>query len=183
MTDDTTNTPAVDAPRTELRFLTPDTCHIHLGSHDALHVTITNDRIYGGVYAAYVFPVAYPEGYISLMHSIGDGKGAEIGIIRDLAEFPEADAELIRRALQRRYFVHVIANIVSIGIRYGYLAMSVETDKGPAAFMMRWQHDCAIDYGRKGKVLIDLDENRYLVPDLDALPPRQQREFRRYIYW
>ena len=48
---------------------------------------------------------------------------------------------------------------------------------------MRWQHDRAVDYGRRGKVLIDVDDNRYLIPDLEQLSQREFDEFRRYIYW
>jgi hypothetical protein len=48
---------------------------------------------------------------------------------------------------------------------------------------MPWRHDRAFDYGRRGKVLIDLENNRYLIPDLEKLPPRQRNEFQRYIYW
>ena len=42
-------------PRTEVRYLTPDTCIIHVGSYNALHVTIKNEWVYGGVYAVYAF--------------------------------------------------------------------------------------------------------------------------------
>ena len=64
--------PAPPSPDpTQVRFLTPDMCRIHLGNLGALHVTVANDAIYGGVYAAYAFPVAYPGGYISLIHSVG----------------------------------------------------------------------------------------------------------------
>ena len=45
---------------TQVRYLSPETCKIHLGTFDALHVSIPNERIYGGVYAAYVFPVPEP---------------------------------------------------------------------------------------------------------------------------
>jgi len=171
--------------RTRVRFLAPDMCRIHLGSHGALHVTVKGERIYGGVYAAYAFPVAYPDGYISLIHIAGEGKDMEIeiGIIRDLSEFPPADVELVRAALRRRYFIHTITRIDHIGWRYGYIAMDAQTDKGPVSFMMRWQHDRAVDYGRRGKVLIDVDDNRYLIPDVEKLPAKERSEFTRYIYW
>jgi hypothetical protein len=168
---------------TELRFLLPAMCRIHLGTHGALHVTVMNERIYGGVYAAYAFPVACPDRYISLIHTVGDSKDVEIGIIRDLHEFPEADAALVREALARRYFVHSIRRIRHIGWKYGFISMDVETDKGPAAFYMRWQADRAVDYGRRGKVLIDVNDNRYLIPDLDELSARERSDFQRYIYW
>jgi hypothetical protein len=39
------------------------------------------------------------------------------------------------------------------------------------------------DFGETGKVLLDLDDNRYLVPDVESLPPREQELFLRYVYW
>jgi hypothetical protein len=61
--------------------------------------------------------------------------------------------------------------------------MDVQTDKGPVEFLMRWQHDRALDYGREGKILLDVNENRYLIPDVAALTPRERSDFQRYIYW
>ncbi|HUS47354.1 MAG TPA: DUF1854 domain-containing protein [Phycisphaerae bacterium] len=168
---------------TQLRFLTPKVCKVHLGVHSALHVTVKDERIYGGVYAAYAFPVAYPNGYISLLHRSGEGDDVEIGIIRDLKEFPQDQAELVRRALDRRYFVHTITAINEIGWKYGLVSMDVETDKGNAKFLMQWRHDRAVDYGRRGKVLIDVDQNRYLIPDLGRLSPGERSDFTRVIYW
>ena len=183
MSAKTKDTQAPRPDRTKVRFLMPEMCHIHLGSHGALHVTVAEERIYGGVYAAYAFPVAYPEGYISLIHTGGEAGEVEIGIIRDLGDFPAAGAELIRQALRRRYFVHTITQIRQIGWKYGYIAVEAETDKGQVNFMLRRHHDSAVDYGRRGKVLVDANENRYLIPDVEKLPTRQRTEFRRFIYW
>ena len=169
---------------TTARFLSPQTCRIHLGTHGAMHVTIAGERIYGGVYAVYAFPVAYPNGYVALMHNTGEGgKHIEVGIIRDLADFPADQAQLVREALARRYFVHTIRRLRDIGWKYGFVHVEADTDKGPVEFLMRWQHDRAVDYGRRGKVLIDVDDNRYLIPDLEALSAGELTEFRRYVYW
>jgi len=168
---------------THLRFLTPDMCRIHLGTHGALHVTVKNERIYGGVFAVFAFPVAYSQGYVSLVYSPRDDEEIEIGIIKNLNDFPPADAALVREALNRRYFVHTITHIRHIGWKYGLVSVDAETDKGDVSFLMRWQHDRAVDYGRRGKVLIDVDDNRYLIPDLEQLSQREFDEFRRYIYW
>ena len=172
----------VDPSPTEVRFLKPEMCRIHLGTHEALHVTVKNERIYGGVYAAYAFPVAHPDEYISLIHTGGEEE-IEIGVIRNLSEFPEEDATLVRQALARRYFVHTITRIRRVGWKYGFVNMEVETDKGEADILVPWRHDRAFDYGSRGKVLIDVDDNRYLIPDLDSLPTRERDEFQRYIYW
>ncbi|HUU59249.1 MAG TPA: hypothetical protein VMZ50_06885, partial [Phycisphaerae bacterium] len=58
--------------RTQVRYLAPDMCEIHLGTYGALHVTVKGERIYGGVFAAYAFPVAHSDRYISLLHAGGE---------------------------------------------------------------------------------------------------------------
>jgi len=42
--------------------------------------------------------------------------------------------------------------------------MDVQTDKGQVNFMMHWSNDRAVDYGRRGKIIIDVNDNRYLIP-------------------
>jgi hypothetical protein len=178
---DDNNTPHLDP--TVPRYLTPEMARIHLGSRNALHVTVLDDRIYGGVYAAYVFAVRHPRRYVSLRYKNAKGEEIEVGIIRDLADWPDADRALVEEAVHRHYFVHTITRIDHIGWKYGFIAFDVQTDKGPAQFLMRWQHDRAHDYGRTGKILLDVDENRYLIPDLQALSDRERDEFLRYVYW
>lgn len=87
------------------------------------------------------------------------------------------------RFCTRRYFIHTITRIRHIGWKYGFLSLDVDTDKGPVSFLMQWRHDRAVVYGRRGKVLLDVDDNRYLIPDLRKLPPHERAEFQRHIYW
>ena len=170
-------------PRTEVRYLTPDVCRIHLGTLDALHCTVKNEGIYGGVYAVYVFPVAHSDHYISLLQRRPEREDLEIGIIRDLSLFGEEEQKLIRHALARRYFIHTVTRLHSVGWKYGFVSMDVDTDKGRVEFLMKWQQDRAVDYGEHGKVLIDMNENRYLIPDLGRLSPSERTDFTRIIYW
>jgi len=166
---------------TRVRYLTPETCRIHRGVHGALHVTLESGETFGGAYMAYAFPVEYPKEFIALLHT-GEGE-CEIGIIRDLDTFGDDQVHLIREALARRYFIHTITNINRIGWKYGFVTLEVETDKGNVEVLMRWKQHRAVDYGRHGKVLIDVNDNHFLIPDVTALPPRQQRDFTRIIYW
>jgi hypothetical protein len=89
----------------------------------------------------------------------------------------------VRLALRRRYFFHTIIHIRHIGWDGGYVSMHVDTDKGPANFLMRWSNDRAVSFGRGGKLLIDVNDNRYLIPKVDELPARERRTFTRIIYW
>ena len=62
-------------------------------------------------------------------------------------------------------------------------AIAAHTDHGLRQFTMRWSQSHVQDFGERGKVLLDLDDNRYLVPDVEALPPRERDLFQRYVYW
>lgn len=168
---------------TQVRYLTPHTCRIFEDERGALSVEVAGERVYGGVFAVYAFPVLRPNGYVSLVHSGGEGEEIEVGIVRAIEEFPPHQADLIRAALDRRYFVHTIQRILHIGWEYGFVSLKVETDKGPVEFLMRHQRKRAVDYGPRGKVLIDISENRYLIPDVSALDPKAYRTFTRIIYW
>ena len=170
-------------PEYRPRWLTPDVANIHLGNRGALHVTVLNDRIYGGVFAVRALPVRFPREYISLRHFDSEKKEQEVGLVRGIDDWPEEVRNLLAQALLRRYFVHVIEEIESIRLVFGHLTFRVRTDHGPGEFMMRWQADRAQDYGPRGKMILDVDENRYLVRDVSALPPKQAKVFRRHVYW
>ena len=165
------------------RWLTPETAFIHLGNLGALHVTIRDESIYGGIYTVRCLPVHYSWEYLSLRYLNEEKREVEVGLIRRLADWPEATQTLVRESLLKRYFVHTIRGIELIEIINGYLHFKVETDLGPKDFMLRWQSDRAHDYGANGKMLLDTEEQRYLIPDVNQLPPRDQGLFQRYVYW
>jgi ABC-type multidrug transport system fused ATPase/permease subunit len=165
------------------RWLTPENAVVHLGNLDALHVTVRNEAIYGGVYAIRCMPVHFPKQYISLRYLDSDKHETEVGLIRSLDEWPESAQRLINESLLKRYFIHTIVAINDIQVMNGYLNFNVETDLGPVQFMMRWQGDKAHNYGRNGKMLIDTEENSYLVPDTEKLTESERRLFLRHIYW
>ena len=177
------NGPLPDPRGHHVRWLTPDLARIHLGTLNALHVSVREERIYGGVYAVRCFPVRFPREYISLRFIDHDKREVEIGLLRALDTWPAEVQRLIEQSLLKRYFVHVIRRINSIESFGGYLNFDVDTSLGPMQFMMRWQGDKAHDYGPGGKMLIDTEENRYLIEDVKALPERDQVMFLRHIYW
>jgi ATP-binding cassette subfamily B protein len=164
------------------RWLTPEQTRLQLGERDTLQVAVESD-LYDGVFAVRALPVTCPDQFLSLRYADADGQEYEIGLIRDLAAWPDAERGLVEQALARRYFVRAITAIERIELKYGLLTFEVQTDRGPVCFTMRNSHSQAQDYGPAGKLLCDVDDNRYLVPDVDALPRRQHLLFRRYIFW
>ena len=41
----------------------------------------------------------------------------------------------------------------------------------------------AISDFRDGKMLVDTEENRWVIPSVDALPPADREKFLHYVYW
>ena len=166
------------------RWLTPDMAVIHLGNLGALHVTVKDEAIYGGVFAVRCLPVHFPRRYISLRYLDSEKHEVEVGLIRDLDQWPAPAQKLVGESLTEAIFSpYHHRRSSSIEVFSGYLNFDVETDLGPLQFMMRWQGDRAYNYGHGGKLLIDTDENRYLIPDVQKLTESERRLFLRYIYW
>jgi hypothetical protein len=164
------------------RWLTPGTATFRNSPQGMLEATLDDGGIYRGVTAINCFPATQPNDFISLRVCDRDGREHELGILRQLDEWPQLDKDLVRHALSRSYFLRCISRIDEIKLDAGHLNFLVETDHGPARFTMRWNQNQAQDYGQVGKVLVDLDDNRFLIPDVNALSPRSRELLGRFIY-
>jgi ATP-binding cassette subfamily B protein len=164
------------------RWLRPETTALSRAEYGTLSVSV-GEELYTGVFAVRALPAMHPGGYISLRYADAEGQDYEIGMVQSLDAWPGAMQALLRNALERRYFLRRIVAIETIEQEYGFLSFRVQTDRGPAAFTMRASQSQAQDYGWAGKMLTDVDDNRYVVEDIEALPARQQLLFGRYIYW
>ena len=168
---------------TGVRRLTPATTKIFEGAFSLMHCAVAGDPMYRGVFAVLMFPIRYPDRYISMRYTGEKDKVFEIGVIEDLSLFPEATQALVREVLKKQYHEHIIQRVYEVRDEFGLLFFDVETQRGRQEFMMPWRHDRAEDFGTGGKVLLDVNENRYIVPDVMALPAKDQRRFTNYIYW
>ncbi len=167
-----------------VRRLHADTITLTRDSHAMLTCTISGDALpYRGVCALLLFPISRPDEWVSLRFTDATDKDREIGIIEDLRAFPEDTQQLIRESLARHYHEQKIVSIVSIQQRYGQLFFKVRTQRGEEEFVTPWRQDRAEDWGTSGRVLLDALNNRYLIPDMNALKPRELRLLRTYIYW
>jgi ABC-type multidrug transport system ATPase subunit len=172
------------APRTfEPSWLSPTHCRLTRDDQQTLWLARDNASPTGGVFAVRCFPAERPEEFISLRHADADGQQHELGIIRRMSEWPAEQQALVREALERRYLLHDIRSIAGIRLEHGLLDFEVETDQGAHRFTMRWSQSFVQDFGPRGKLLLDVDDNRWLVADVEALPRRQQLLFRRHVYW
>lgn len=165
-------------------WLTTADAEVRLAPSGAMEVALHGtDAVYRGVFAVNLFPATMPDDYISLRTWNRDGTQQEIGILRKLDEWPADGQAIVRQALERRYYLQHVTGIDQMRLDMGRLTIDARTAHGPRRFVMRWNQSQVQDFGERGKVLLDLDENRYLVPDVEALPPGERELFQRYVYW
>jgi len=164
-------------------WLTPADATVRSNARGTIELELAAGTTHRGVFAVNLFPATNPSDYISLRVWNRDGQEQEIGILRELDRWPAEAQTLVRSALQRRYYLQPITGIDQLRLELGYLHFEARTPHGPRRFAMRWSQSQVQDFGDRGKVLVDVDDNRFLVPDVTALLPRERDLFQRYVYW
>lgn len=167
----------------DVRFLKPEDVKIFRGTFNLMHLTDSDGTLYRGVYAIRAFPITCPKKYIFLFYYDEKDRSREIGVIEDIDIFPEEVREIILDVMRKHYFGYTIQQIHSIKLEFGTLRFEVETDKGPKAFDMRWASHRTLDFGESGKILLDVFDDRYVIPDVNSLSRIDRDLFTRYVYW
>jgi ATP-binding cassette subfamily B protein len=164
-------------------WLEPGRHRFSIGPHDRLELEEEGMRLAAGLFIVRSFPASYPEEYLSVRGWNDTGDEIEVGMIRRLADWPEGDVAVLRTGLKRRSLVRTIQRVHEVKLGHGYLDFDVQTDVGRQKFTARWTQSQAIDFGADGKMLIDTEENRYVVPRVDDLPRVDREKFLQYVYW
>jgi hypothetical protein len=159
-----TNLPDALAEYAEITFLKPDKCQFSMTAGGFLALEYGDEK-YPVVSAYRSFPLTLGDKYVS----IRDIKEKEIGIIADLADFSPDQAQLVKAELERRYFTPVVEKVVKMKEEFGYIYWEVNTDRGPRRFTSRGQHDSIVPVSDTRILILDVDGNRFDVPDVHAL--------------
>jgi ATP-binding cassette, subfamily B, bacterial len=170
-------------PKQALHWLNPAEHCFRLGELGQLELWRSDEKLGSGLFILRTFPASHPTQYLSVRGWNSDGEEIELGMIRHIQEWSERDRIEIQSALDRRYLLREIKRINDIDLKFGFVDFDVETETGQAQFSMRWTQSQAIDYGNNGKLIIDTEENRYLVRDIASLPPADREKFLQYVYW
>lgn len=176
--------PVVEEERKSfIDWLDAQTTTFRRGSYGQLEAWRNDECIGQSVFALRTFPATHSDQFLSIRGWNESNEEIEIGMIRSLADWPAESGRLIQESLDRRYLMREIKNVEAIKLSHGYLDFEVSTDVGPERFTMRWTQSQAIDFGENGKLIIDSEENRFLVRDVEALPERDRERFLQYVYW
>ena len=113
--------------------------------------------------------------------SVLDEDQNEIGIIRNVSLFAGEQEEMLKRELERRYYSPVIRRILSMKERYGFSYWKVETDEGDMQFTLHDTFKSIIRAGEHRAVLMDVDGNRFDIPDVRELDRKSYKKIELYL--
>ena len=175
--------PATMPASGSIRWLVPGRHRFTIGAHDRIEMSEDGARTAAGVFIVRTFPASHPRAFLSVRGWNDSGDEIELGMIRDLDDWPAEDVAVIDAGLKRRALVRSIERVHDVRLSHGYLDFDVGTDVGRQRFTTRWTQSQAIDFGSDGKMLIDTEDNRYVVADVEALPKADRERFLHYVYW
>lgn len=123
------------------------------------------------------FPFEELWSYISVLNA----EEEEVGMIRSLDLFEGETETLLRDELERRYYSPVILHIHSLKERYGFSYWKVETAEGEMEFTLHDTYKSLIHIDAKRVIILDVDGNRFEIPDVSALDRRSYRKIELYL--
>ena len=130
-----------------------------------LRLTIEGDRSYTRVKVVRAAPLSHPRRYICLL----DEKDEEICMIPDLEELDEGMGAIVEEELERRYLTAAVERVLSVRNEFGTSYWDVETNRGRREFVVQNAAENAQWLGERRLLLVDVDGNRFEIPDLREL--------------
>ncbi len=124
-----------------------------------------------------MFPFKHEEEYIVIRqenYSRHD-KESEIGILRSVSELPENQANIIRKELDKRYFIPEIISVSDVKEEFGSATWKTETTAGERAFTMTDLGTNVRGLGGNRVMLTDVYGNRYYIPDITKMDDKTQK--------
>ena len=129
------------------------------------------------------FPVTSPDEFLSVREpdTRAKGRGAEIGMIRNIHIFDQTTVDLINAELDIRYFTPTISKITSAKEKFGYTYWEAETSAGKVSIVLNnpYSTNRVLEDGRI--YIFDMDGNCFLIPDPSKLDRQSFRAIEIYI--
>jgi len=123
------------------------------------------------IFCVRLFPLTDPERYISVSYKQGK-EDVEVGILRNLADLPGDQRELVLTDLDRMYFLPEILDIEQIKMAHGMDEWFVVTDRGPKEFFVNNRKDNMTVTEENMLIVTDIEKCRYRIDDHTKLSGR-----------
>jgi len=136
-----------------------------------LRMTIEGDRSYLRVKVVRAAPLSQPSRYVCFL----DARDEAVCMVDDLNDLEPASLRIAQEELDRRYLTSRVGRIESIRSEFGVSYWDVQTDRGRREFVVQDVAENAQWLGERRLLLIDVDGNRFEIPDMDALDRRSSK--------
>ncbi len=161
---------------TAVRMLTPENSRFEETEGGMLNVTV-DGYVFERVQVHASFPHSSPRRYISIRTK----SNKEVGLIDSLDNFSREQSELLIRQMKIRYFSPNITKIINVKDESGYIHMAVQTDCGECRFTVRGGGGNVINPTENRYIITDVDGNRFIIPDVTKLSPKEYRMIDIYL--
>lgn len=124
-----------------------------------------------------MFPFKHKEEYIVIRqenYSRHD-KESEIGILRSVSELPENQADIVRKELDKRYFIPEIISVSDVKEEFGSATWKTVTTAGERDFTMSDLGTNVRGLGENRVMLTDVYGNRYYIPNITKMDDKTQK--------
>lgn len=123
------------------------------------------------------FPFEEPWRYISVL----DKDKKELGLITDIAIFDEDVQAVLKKELDRKYYMQTIVSVDKLKDRYGFTYWDVTTTEGHASFTLHDTHRNIVKMNEDKLMVLDMDGNRYLIPSVAGLDRASYKKIELYL--
>lgn len=166
-----------------IHYLDPKDVRVYSMVEGAMRVVIGSE-VYNHVRAYRCFPISRPSEFIAFWTGNSALEHEQIGVIRHLRELAPSSRLAVEHELSKRYFIHYILKINAIKEDVGFLTWEVDTDKGPMEFITRrFERYTVVEGGNNGRIIQDVDNNRYEIENMDELDAASRAIFQTHIFW
>lgn len=144
-------------------------------SEGGLLCLIYKETDLGRVGVSRMFPFQFDEEYISVRpeNHLREDSENELGIIRNLADLPQKQRELLNMELKKRYFMPDITEIENIKEEFGNISFEVITTAGKRNFTVTDMSSNIRTVGKNRVMLTDVYGNRFCIPDITLLKDKE----------
>ena len=167
--------------------MTPENSWFSLSAGGLISLKIINaegnEEFFERVVIRRSFPVTAPDEFLSVREpdSRIKGRGAEIGMIRNVNIFDKDTVKLINDELEVRYFTAEIKKITSAKEKFGYTYWEAETTAGNASIVLNNPFSNIRVLEDMRIFISDMDGNCFVIPDPSKLDKLSYKYIEIYI--
>jgi len=150
--------------------MNPSDLQLFYEPKDRLRLTIQNDRSFMTIKPVWSAPLSQPGKYLSLLNSKGD----EIAMVTNPSDLEQESLKAVQEELHRRYLTATVHKILHAKVEFGATYWHVLTHRGERDFVTQSLQENAIWLSEHHLLLLDVEGNRFEIPDIRALDAPSQ---------